>query len=170
MRQLALIGILLIALTGCGVEPEDKRERTMAEPTPMTDFRTLRRPGSPNNHLILPDPAANFAIAAEGDEIASTFNVPAIALVGAWRRVIEGEPRATLIGVSEDGLQVEAQEKTAVLGFVDLVSFRAVPIGEERSTFAAYSRSQVGYWDISANKRRLGRWVEALRTAVADRS
>lgn len=135
----------------------------------MTDFETLTRPASPNSALIAPHPAANVALSAAGERTAPVFDVPAATLVDAWKRVIESQPRATLIGVSEDGLQVEAQDKSALLGFVDRVSFRAMPIGEEQSTFAAYSRSQVGYWDIGANKRRLGRWIEALQASVPDR-
>ena len=50
------------------------------------------------------------------------------------------EPRTTILTVSPDGLQIEAQQRSAVFGFVDRISTRE-PI---RSTLVAYSRSQVG--------------------------
>lgn len=81
-------------------------------------------------------------------------------------KLIQQQPRTSIVGISDDRLQVEAEQRSAVFRFVDKISFRAVPLGADQSTFFAYSRSQVGYWDLGVNRRRLIGWTAALRYAV----
>jgi uncharacterized protein (DUF1499 family) len=50
--------------------------------------------------------------------------------------------------------------------FVDTVAIRVLPAGEGGSTFAAYSRSELGYGDLGTNRRRLESWVAALDRQV----
>jgi uncharacterized protein (DUF1499 family) len=66
-----------------------------------------------------------------------------------------------------DGLQVEAQQRSAVFGFIDRISARFLPVAPERSTLIAYSRSLVGYWDLGVNRNRLQRWLTDLKKDVA---
>lgn len=123
------------------------------------DFKSLRRPSSPNHWLVAPrdaDPSLR------ADVVAPVLAVPAPQLVRAWTVVVEDQPRTRLLAVSKDGLQVEAEQRSAVFGFVDRISFRAVPVDQDRSTFYAYSRSQVGYWDVGVNRRRLDGWIGQL--------
>jgi uncharacterized protein (DUF1499 family) len=40
--------------------------------------------------------------------------------------------------------------------------------GENRSTVALYSRSQIGYWDHGVNRARLERWLERIGLLVAE--
>lgn len=129
-----------------------------------TDFTDLRRPDSPNTWLVAP---AGFR-AASADEEAPSLPVDAAALAQAWVAVVQAQPRTQIRAVSSDGLQVEAEQRSSVFGFVDRVSFRAVPLAEQRSTLIAYSRSQVGYWDLGVNRRRLRAWLAALGQAVAE--
>ena len=128
----------------------------------FTDFDRLSRPDSPNHWLVAP---ADADQALHADDIAPVFDMPASRLAATWQQVVREQPRTQVIAVSADGLQVEAEQRSALFGFVDSISFRALPLDGERATFIAYSRSQVGYWDFTVNRRRLQAWVAALRGA-----
>jgi uncharacterized protein (DUF1499 family) len=130
----------------------------------LTDFTNLRRHNSPNTWLVAP--AGFGALAA--DEAAPSVPVDAAVLARAWVAVVQAQPRTSLLAVSADGLQVEAEQRSSVFGFIDRVSFRAIPLAEQRSTLVAYSRSEVGYWDLGVNRSRLRSWIAALGQAITE--
>ena len=161
-RISAIMGIVaaLLMLASGNIGAESDRAN---ETTPMhefLDFDALRRPASPNHWLVAPIDA-NASL--HPDATAPGFQLPAERLARAWIGVVGQAPRTRIIGVSTDGLQVEVEQLSAWFGFVDRVSFRAVAIDHESSTFFAYSRSQTGYWDFGVNRRRLSDWVETLQ-------
>jgi uncharacterized protein (DUF1499 family) len=168
IRRLALLLAAIVLLSPIGPAA------SVAQPGPavnstdhseMLDFDTLQRPGSPNTWLIEPAAEAGWD-PPEPDAVAPTFELPAARLAEHWRDLVASQQRSRVLGVSADGLQVEAEQRSALFGFVDRISFRAVPLGQGRSTFAAYSRSGVGYWDLGVNRRRLQAWVAELTRAV----
>ena len=123
------------------------------------DFDTLQRPSSPNLWLVAP---ADADPALDADAQAPELPMSAPDLAAAWIAVVESQPRTRVLGVADDGLRVEAEQRSALFGFVDRVSFRAVPVDADRSSFFAYSRSQLGYWDLGVNHRRLDDWIDGL--------
>lgn len=123
------------------------------------EFTTLERPTSPNTWLIAPRDAQ---ISARRDGDAPEFRMTASDLAAAWQALLTTQPRTRILGVSDDGLQVEAEQRSAVFGFVDRISFRAAPIDGDTSSLFVYSRSLAGYWDIGVNQRRVTAWVGAL--------
>jgi uncharacterized protein (DUF1499 family) len=50
---------------------------------------------------------------------------------------------------------------------VDTIAVRVLALPDGRSTFAAYSRSEKGYWDLGVNRRRLGDWAAAVERRLA---
>lgn len=125
----------------------------------FTDFASLIPPDSPNAWVVAPV----GVIRGKADEEAPTFAVDAVRLAGAWRDVVAAEPRTTITAVSVDGLQIEAEQRSALFGFVDDISFRALPLAEGSSTLAVYSRSRVGYWDLGVNRSRVRSWLDRLQ-------
>lgn len=129
--------------------------------TPFADFSQLQRPDTPNTWLVGP---ADFS--PRPDEIAPVFAVTPQALQQAWRDVVQSEPRTRIVAESAEISQIEAEQKTAVFGFVDKISTRILPLAGGRSTLVAYSRSQVGHWDLGTNRRRLRAWLTSLSGRV----
>lgn len=148
---------------GCTRSATGVSDDTMTPAANLTDFSSLAPPGSPNNWLVAP---TDFAGAAEPDETASVFDVAPSTLADAWRTVIARQPRTAILATSEDGLRLEAQQKSAVFGFVDRISVEVVPVAADRSTFIAYSTSRVGYWDMGVNRDRLRSWIADVRDAA----
>lgn len=158
-----VVSLLALAMNACASSATEGSNSTVT-PVTFTDFSSLLPPDTPNNWLVTP---ADFSGAAKPDETASVFDMPASALADAWRATIQSRPRATILASSEDGLRIEAEQKSAVFGFVDRISVRVLPLDAERSTFVAYSTSRVGYWDMGANRGRLRDWVSALQEKTA---
>ena len=158
-----LVWFLVSVVGSCGSAADEARNGAMAAEPELTDFATLSPPDSPNNWLIAP---LDFA-PAHPDQTAPVVDVPAERLAQRWMRVVQQQPRTTILAVSKDGLQIEAEQRSAVFGFVDRISVRFVPLPPDRSTLIAYSSSGVGYWDLGVNRRRLQDWLSVLKAKTA---
>jgi uncharacterized protein (DUF1499 family) len=132
----------------------------------FADFDDLNVPTSPNTWLVAP---RDFA-PAKPDATAPVFDVPAQRLAQAWISVVKSEPRTKILAVSGDGLLIEAEQRSALFGFVDRISTRIIALDPIRSTLVAYSRSQVGWWDIGVNRRRLRLWLSKLKAQAGLRA
>lgn len=128
------------------------------------DLASFLPPDTPNNWFVAP---AGFSSVATADETAPVFAVPADTLAEIWRATIRSELRTTILKVSENGRQLEAEQRSAVFGFVDRISVKVLALDAQRSTFAAYSTSLVGYWDMGVNRGRLRHWIAEVRAASA---
>jgi uncharacterized protein (DUF1499 family) len=124
----------------------------------LTDLAALQPPRTPNNWFVAPPDL----VAAQPDQQAPVFDNPADRVAQAWLAMIARQPRAAILGVSGDGLQIEAEQRSAVFGFIDRISTRFVPVASGRSTVIAYSRARVGYWDFGVNRRRLRQWLSEV--------
>jgi uncharacterized protein (DUF1499 family) len=142
-----LMPLLLAACIG-ELEPGSVAPADIPDPTASA------RTGRPNDWLICPAEAC----AAEASATAPSFPAAPGELLAAWRAVLAAQPRATVIAVDEPRGLVMAQDRTPVLRFVDTVTVRVLPAGDGGSTFAAYSRSEIGYGDLGTNRRRLDAW------------
>lgn len=154
---LTLLAVLLSFAPTLYADDEDPVEQSTV--TEFLDFETLQRPSTPNHWLAAP---SNASPDLEANVAAPVIMQPAAALARAWKAIVESSARTKLLGMSADGLQIEAEQRSRVFGFVDRISFLAVPIDDKTATFFAYSRSQVGYWDGGVNRTRLNRWIGAL--------
>lgn len=154
----ALLASALGLLAGCGeIEPGSVAPADVPDPT------TLERTGRPNDWLVCPDGAC----AAEADARPRTYPVPPERLLAAWRAVLADQPRATLVGEDASRSLLLAQDRTPVFRFVDTVAVRVLPAPGGGSTFAAHSRSELGYGDFGTNRRRLEAWIAALDREAA---
>ena len=136
---------------------------TPPEPRMFTDFSHLQRPSTPNNWLIAP---AHTSTASLSDGVAANVRGTPDELAKTWRTVVEAQPRTQIIAVSDDGLRIETEQRSALFGFIDRISFQALASDDGHATFYVYSRSETGYWDMGVNQRRLTAWVGELLARV----
>jgi uncharacterized protein (DUF1499 family) len=150
-RWLAVLGLAFLA--GCGaLEPGSV---PLAD---LPDSTKLARTGWPNDWLVCP--AGACAAPASAD--APVYPVPPERLFAAWRDLLASRPRVTVIGVDDSRLLILAQDRTPLLGFIDTISVRVLPGSGTGSTFAAYSRSNIGLGDLGTNRKRLDSWIGLL--------
>lgn len=123
-------------------------------------FKTLQRPGSPNHWLAAP---ADYAV--RPDVAAPVFAVPAAALHGAFKTLVQQTKGAAIEAETVDGLHVVFT--SAVFSFKDDVRVHVIALSPQQSTLALYSASRVGYWDLGANRRRVEDWLARLQNALS---
>jgi uncharacterized protein (DUF1499 family) len=122
------------------------------------DFATLQLKPSPNQYLVCPPGLCRAQAHAESPE----FDVSVEELRAAWFRVMQRQPRVTLLSSDPDKQQYEYQALTPVIHFPDAVTVRLLPASSGKSTLAIYSRSHYGYGDLGENRRRVQGWLEQL--------
>lgn len=127
------------------------------------DPTSVDRTGRPNDFLICPAGACTAVADLPGPILAA----PPEAVLGAWREVIEAAPRTVILAMDEQRLVLQAEQRSALFGFIDTIAVRVLALPDGRSTFAAYSRSATGYWDLGVNRRRLGEWAAAVERRLA---
>jgi len=120
------------------------------------DWSTLERSGKPNDYLLMPGPDADGAPAH--------FDQPAPALAQALRQTLKQMPRTRILAESQDGLRLEAVQRSLLIGFPDFISLRIEPTtstaGENGAALWCYSRAHFGYSDLGVNKKRVLRLVQ----------
>jgi uncharacterized protein (DUF1499 family) len=52
--------------------------------------------------------------------------------------------------------------RTRLMRFPDTINVRIIPIAADAATVAIYSRSQIGYSDMGANRKRIERWLDGI--------
>lgn len=128
----------------------------------MIDPLTIARTGQPNDALACPPDRC----ATEPTATSPEFLVPAGDLFRFWLETVRAEPRTTVTAEDEAEFLMNAEQRSRVLGFVDTIAARVLPLDDQRSTIAVYSRSNIGYWDIGVNDNRLTDWLAALTARV----
>jgi uncharacterized protein (DUF1499 family) len=153
----AAVLLLMLALA-CATASDKEPSGTMDSDPRILDFSVVKTPARPNAWLVAPPGVVD----GDASEPAPVLPIAAQTAAAAWLAVIEGQPRTGVIAISPDGLRIEAEQRSAVFGFVDRISARFIPMGDDRSTLAVYSRAQTGYWDLGVNKRRVRDWLSRL--------
>jgi uncharacterized protein (DUF1499 family) len=123
------------------------------------DFSALERRSSPNDALVCPPDACPRARA---DEKAPIFDMPAAQLGDTLRRAILAEPRVEALATPAPN-RLRFAQRSFLMRYPDIIDILVLPIGEDRSTLALYSRSAVGHSDLGVNAARLRRWLSVIR-------
>ena len=149
-----LLGAVLLggALAALGV-------RTVGhDPTRWhVDPLTAERTGKPNDFLAAP---AGMT-AAVPDRSLGVLGDTATGLMASLHEVAIAAPRTTVVAGRPEELFVTYVQRSAVMGFPDYVSVRAVAI-EGGATLAIWSRARFGRSDFGVNAARVRRWLAVL--------
>ncbi|MEQ8345956.1 MAG: DUF1499 domain-containing protein [Sneathiellaceae bacterium] len=129
-------------------------------PDRMTvSFESLVPPGTPNSYLVCP---AGFCRAARPAAESPEYDVPAARLETAWMRMLERQPRVTVLAQDAAERQLDIEQRSLLVGYPDTVTVRFIPLQGSRSTLAVYSRSHYGRSDYGVNKERVEHWLDDL--------
>ena len=125
------------------------------------DFTALVRRRTPNDALACP----RDLCPAQADFEPPVFPVPAARLRALLSEAALSEPNTVL--VESTPTQDRYLVRTRLMRFPDTVVAEALARGEEHSTLALYSRSQIGRSDFGVNRGRLERWVARIGPLAA---
>jgi uncharacterized protein (DUF1499 family) len=143
--------LALLALAACDGQPVPPPSPA-AIPDPLATVRSQ----APHDALVCP-PAT---CAAEADRPAPAYPATADDLLAAWTAALRDAPRTTIVATDPTRQLILAQQRSAVFGFPDTITVRVLPT-ESGATFAAYSVSELGWWDFGVNRSRLEAWQQA---------
>lgn len=133
-----------------------------AEPSAAVAFE---RTGRPNDFLLCPADMCT----SPADAPTPAFAVSPEAVLDAWLAVLGAAERTSIIAVDPERRIIAAEQRSALLGFVDAITIEVLVLPDGRTSFAAYSRSRAGYWDLGVNRRRLLAWTAAVEQRLTGR-
>lgn len=122
----------------------------------MTDFSRLRLRKNRNQYLVAP----RTHTADAPHRVAPIFDRPVHQLAGDFRRHALTQPGVTMKDVSIDGRMLELIHRSRVFKVSTRISAIFLPLGDDRSTLAVYSRSKYG--GRGTNRRRIDDWLAAI--------
>ena len=128
-------------------------------PEPL-DFAQRALPRSPNAAFAAPP---GFAVPAQ--LVTPLYPVPPERLFETMKALAVTFPRTWLLADWPELLQAQWVERSALLGFPDLIVAQAVP-REGGSGLLLFSRSRYGWSDMGVNRRRVESWIAGLELAV----
>ena len=122
------------------------------------DPATLVRRSRPNDALACPPGSCQ----APADIVMPVFAVEPDALRAAAVAALMAEPGAERVyaGIWSDEDRIVVRSR--LMRYPDTVNLRVISLREGQSSLFLYSRSQIGYSDMGANRARLMRWIAAL--------
>jgi len=175
VRRLARIALAAVIVAGVGFgfllwradEPGGIDDAYTAAFGPAdlgpVDFEALERPGSPNDALACPADVCPD----EPDFVTPTYDVPGARLREIVAAVAADDPAAELVYSGRWEETDRYVVRSRLMRFPDTVNIRIFGAGPGRSQLAIYSRSQIGYSDMGANRARVARWLEEIERRVA---
>jgi len=149
----AILGYLALFLIQTAPhDPEVWHKDPLTEPSSET----------PNSYRVAPTGTEVERV----DQDAFVYAESAEVIAKALDDYIVRQPRTERVaGYPQEQFLTYAQ-RTKTLKMPDYISIKVIPLGEERSTVAVYSRSRYGYGDLGVNKARVIQWLESLSSFV----
>lgn len=157
---LLLMIVAVLWATSCTAPDAAAMKDDMQVTGTAADWASLERSGYPRDWLLAPPDLA--PVPGTPDQAPPVYPVSAARLAAAWADVVRAEPRTTIVAISDDGLRVDAEQRSKLLGFVDRIAMRAIAVDAERATLAVYSRATIGYYDFGVNRDRVQAWLAEL--------
>ncbi len=122
------------------------------------DFATIDTTGRENTYLVCPPGLCG----QEPDRQSPVFALPATDLRNIWFSMIGAEPRTDWVATDEEIQQYDFIQRTRLMRFPDTITVRFLPLDENRSTLAIFSRSHYGRKDFGVNRERIDGWLAVL--------
>ncbi|MFK5997500.1 MAG: DUF1499 domain-containing protein [Rhodobacterales bacterium] len=100
---------------------------------------------------------------------APIFNMAAPDLATLVDNLIAAQARVTRLAGSPETLMMTYVQRSMSMGYPDYITFKIVPVGDEKSKLEILSRARFGRSDLGVNKRRVEQWVGLITGLVAGR-
>ena len=122
------------------------------------DWAHLTRHPTPNDALVCP---AGHCPNARPDQEPKVYPLAPADLLARVKRVALAEPDTKELAPDRER-GARFVQVTRLMRYPDTVDLEVIPVGENQSTLALYSRSLVGRKDFGVNRARLQRWLAAV--------
>jgi uncharacterized protein (DUF1499 family) len=123
-------------------------------------WSTLTRHETPNDALVCP---ASHCPNAKPDAEPKTYSVAPAELLAKLKRIALSEPDTTELYCATDcDRTARILQHTRLMRYPDTIDIEVLPLADNHSTLAIYSRSLIGRGDLGVNRARIERWLAAL--------
>jgi uncharacterized protein (DUF1499 family) len=124
------------------------------------DWAALTRHSTPNDALVCP---GAHCPNAKPDRESKTYAMPPAALLARLKSIALAEPGTSELPCAPDCDRIaRVLQHSRLMRFSDTIDIEVLPIGENQSTVAIYSRSLLGRKDFGVNRARVERWFAKL--------
>jgi uncharacterized protein (DUF1499 family) len=123
------------------------------------DFENLKRSENPNTALACPK---DFCSGVKIDFDPGIYPVSDEKLRAVFTRMVLNEPRVIPVSRHDQpGLPLQDRyiQRSKLMQFPDTIDVRFIALSNDTSTFAIYSRSQLGRSDFGVNLKRIQDWT-----------
>ncbi|HSP23633.1 MAG TPA: DUF1499 domain-containing protein [Saliniramus sp.] len=127
------------------------------------DFASLERTSAPHDALACPE---GFCGSARIDIVTPVYPIAGSELRSIVREVASRQPETQIVYSARWDEEDRYVVRSKGLRFPDTVNARIFGAGDQGSTLALYSRSQIGYSDMGVNERRLRIWLGEIEERV----
>ena len=128
------------------------------------NWSTLTRHETPNDALVCP---ANHCPNAKPDAEPKIYPIAPAELLARLRRIALAEPDTTELYCGTDcDRTARILQHTRLMRFPDTIDIEILPVADNQSTLAIYSRSLIGRGDLGVNRARIERWLAKLDAAA----
>jgi uncharacterized protein (DUF1499 family) len=121
------------------------------------DFARFKKIWKPNQCLALP---TGFQAAEAPDLQSGVFQASVSQVRDAWLEIARSQSRVS--DIREEEGQIEAVQRTALVGFPDWITAMPVDLGEGKASICVFSRSKYGIRDMGVNEKRVRQWLSLL--------
>ena len=94
------------------------------------------------------------------------FATPAERLLRSWQRVALAQPRVAMVRDDREKGQCDFVQRSFLFRFPDTITIEVIPVDDDTSTCAVYSRSMYGRGDLGVNRRRIRRWLRLVQSEI----
>ena len=124
------------------------------------DWSRLTRHETPNDALVCPP---GYCPNAKPDAEPKTYSMAPSELLERLTRIAFAEPSTSALYCGTDcDRTARILQHTRLMRFPDTIDIAVLPVVENQSTLAIYSRSLVGRGDLGVNRARIERWLAKL--------
>ena len=161
---LSVLVLVFLVLTAWGWE--NVWTRSFGDPDlGAITFDGYRKGTRPNEALACPP---GLCLSQGVDIVPPTYSVDADTLKRHLLVALRAEPSLELVDETGDPAQLRFVQRSRLLRFPDTIRVQFVPLGDDRSTLALQSQSQVGRSDLGVNRARIRRWLSYLKPFEAE--
>jgi len=159
MKRL-LLWAAILAVIGIGATAVAMRAMPDDAAAWHVDPGATARSERPNDYLIAPPGAS----AAQADGTAGTYDMPAKDLLFLFDAVARPSDGVRVVAGSIDDLWITYVQRSAVFGFPDYISVKAIET-QDGASLVIWSRSRFGHSDMGVNRRRIDAWLAQMGRA-----
>ena len=120
---------------------------------------TLQPPDTNNHFLLCPEDYCVFG----ADQVAPVYDMPVVKLRGIFFEAVALNPYMSIERNYDDVDQYDIVERSKYFAVPDIMTVRFFKRGEDKSTFAIYSRSVYGSYDFGVNRARVEKLLRIIR-------